>query len=223
MKSSTLCVTLTTVLCLVGLSCGQQTCYGNVCLSCPDCSIFLPSYSSIGDSVPTVADLKRSCTCAGCADIFNTECIATDKISGKAVPDSTPVPAGNGISMGDITSSESSSSGVFYECPVGCRSISYSPVIFGSEISVKEILRGGCTCTGCPGAAFPKCKLYKDGVELGPDDVLSGSEAASAQRIDNSGGSATEDVFSSTTDSQSPVKVMVAIVCSILCSILMLF
>lgn len=192
---------LITMLCLAGLSTAQSTCYGNVCFSCPDCSIFQPSYSSIGNSAPTVADLKATCLCAGCADITKTQCLATDAKTGEMLSDDTPVPIGNGISMDGMTGSTGmgASSGILYECPSGCRSITYSPVIFGSEISVNDILSTGCRCSGCPGTPFPQCKIYRDGQELGPDAVLTATEAMSAQRIDTAESSAVSTTGSLST------------------------
>ena len=220
MKPSSLFLALTTVLCLVGLSIGVEVCYGNnICLSCPDCGSISPSYSTVF-GYPTAGDLIRTCTCFGCSGGF-PECIAIDKATGEPVPDSTPVPPGDDLLPSDQGSSNdgSSSSGVFYECPAGCSSVSYSPVIFGSEISVKDVVRG-CTCMGCSGAAFGSCTIFKDGEELGPDDVLSASEAFNAQRVQTSGVSTPSGSIVSVTDSQSSAKVIFAVASS-LCVLLL--
>ena len=221
MKPTSLFLTLTTVLSFVGLSLGVEICYGNnICLSCPDCGSISPSYSTIF-GYPTAGELIRTCTCFGCGGGF-PKCVAIDKTTGEPVPDSTPVPPGDDLLPSDKGSSNdaSSSSGVFYECPAGCDSVSYSPVIFGSEISVKDVVRG-CTCMGCPGAPFPSCKIIKDGEELGPDDVLSASEAFNAQRAQTAGVSTPSGSIVSVTDSQSSANVIIAVVSS-LCGLLLI-
>ena len=221
MKPTTVLLALATVLCLAGLTNGQSSiCVGNVCLSCPDCSSISPSYTYIGNSVPTVADLKKSCVCYGCPIFTNTECVATDAKTSEILPDSTTVPIGNGISTSDLPSSvgttsssgsQGGSSGIFYECPAGCTDISYTPVIYG-EIAVEDILSTGCDCSGCPGDPFPECKLYKDGKELSPEVILSATEAINAQRIDTTGSSSVL-----TDGSQLISGVILAIVMASLC------
>ena len=199
---------------------GQESCIGNVCLSCPDCSIISPSYTAIGNTVPTVGDLKKSCLCAGCADISNTECLATDAGTGEPLPDSTPVAIGNGISMGGMDepmsgTSSTSSPSVTFECPAGCSSVSYSPVILGSEISVGEILSSGCSCMVCPGGGLNQCKISKDGKQLTANDVLTATEAMSAQQVGGTSGMFGGDMTSSAMGRFAGVLMM--FVLSMLC------
>jgi hypothetical protein len=85
------CTALVAVLFAVPLGVfGQKGCITNVCFSCPEeqnCSGIQPSVF-IGNDIPTVAEMKKSCVCSGCKDP-STECLLTDAETGEPLTDSS--------------------------------------------------------------------------------------------------------------------------------------
>lgn len=120
-----------------------QICYSGTCLGCPsDSCTFSAAPSFTGTSV-SVADLKSSCTCM-CSGSGIQDCQVTDS-SGKVLADTDMVSLSGGSSSSSSPSPgsagageiiEGTSSGLSVRCASKCSVFNYSPVIFGSTVTV---------------------------------------------------------------------------------------
>eukprot|EP00204_Picochlorum_oklahomense_P002776 CAMPEP_0118803258 /NCGR_PEP_ID=MMETSP1161-20130426/15822_1 /TAXON_ID=249345 /ORGANISM="Picochlorum oklahomensis, Strain CCMP2329" /LENGTH=161 /DNA_ID=CAMNT_0006731721 /DNA_START=125 /DNA_END=610 /DNA_ORIENTATION=- len=109
----------------------------------------------------------------------------------------------NGVTIGGSTPSFSGPP-LTFECPAGCISQSYSPVIFTSEVAIST-LQNSCTCMGCPSGGIVQCTFYQDGKKLEPTDTVLAAVAASAQSTTPAGGTSTTDVISESNGSMLAV------------------
>lgn len=113
-----------------------------------------------------------------CTAILAGVCYGQDIVGGSVINSGVTIDE-NGVTIGDSTPSFSGPP-LTFECPAGCISQSYSPVIFTSEVAIST-LQNSCTCIGCPSGGIVKCTFYQDGKKLEPTDTVLAAAAASAQ------------------------------------------
>jgi hypothetical protein len=118
------------------------------------------------------------------AAILAGVCYGQDIIDGSIINNSGVTIGDNGVTIGSTPSS--SGPPLMFECPAGCMSQTYSPVIFNSDVAISS-LQKSCTCAGCPSGGIFECTFYQDGNKLDPTDTVSATVAASAQSVTPAG------------------------------------